>query len=241
MLADEYDSMTSFEQRLVKEEPLICSIVKKYKIKTALDAGSGTGVHSILLAKSGVEVTAVDISRKMLQLLSLHANERKLNIKTIETNFLDLQKKVHQKFDAIFCMGNTLVHAKTQRELKKIFSNFQRLLKPNGILFVQILNYDRIISNKEIIQSIKESEGKIFIRFYCFRDKYIDFNIITLERKDGLLQHKLQTTTLRPINQEEIAGLLRETRFKKIEFLGNLNGDKFTKSKSKDLFIIARK
>ena len=67
-LSDDYDSMTMFEQRLIKEESLFRTLVEKYKIKAALDAGSGTGVHSLLLAQTGVKVTAVDISRKMLQL-----------------------------------------------------------------------------------------------------------------------------------------------------------------------------
>lgn len=240
-LSVEYDSMTSFEQRLLKGRSLFQSLVEKYKINTALDAGAGTGVHSILLAQSGVAVTAVDVSQKMLRLLSLHASEQNLKIKTIKANFLDLPTKVHQKFDAIFCMGNTLVHAKTKRELSNILSNVHKLLKPNGTLFIQILNYDRIISRKEIIQNIKEFDGKIFIRFYGFADGYIDFNVLTIEHRGGVLQHKLQTTQLRPIMQKEIVGLLREVGFIKVEYLGNLIGDKYIKSKSKDLFIIARK
>jgi len=240
-LSDDYDSMTSFEQRLIKEEPLFRTLVEKYKIKTALDAGSGTGVHSLLLAHTGVKVTAVDISRKMLQRLSIHAQEKKLKVKIIKADFLNLPKKIHDKYDAVFCMGNSLVHAKTKRELKNILFNFYTLLNLNGILFIQILNYDRIISKREIIQSIKESELKTFIRFYGFGKDHIDFNLLTIDRNDGMLQHKLQTTTLRPTRQKEIVGLLRKAGFIKIESLGNLMGDKFFMSKSKDLYIIARK
>ena len=240
-LADEYDSMTAFNQRLIKEESLFRSIVEKHKIKTALDAGSGTGIHSLLLAQAGVEVTAVDISQKMLHLLSVHAQDKKLRVKTIKADFLNLRKKIRSKFDAIFCMGNSLVHAKTQRELKIILSNFHTLLNPNGVLLIQILNYDRIISKREIIQSIKESNGKTFIRFYGFDKDHINFNILTIERKGGLLEHKIQATRLRPIMQKEILKSLKEVGFKKIQSLGKLNGNKFSKNTSKDLSIIANK
>lgn len=240
-LADEYDSMTSFEQRLIKEESLFRSLVEKYKIKTALDAGSGTGVHSLLLAQSGVEVTAVDVSQKMLQLLSAHAHEKKIKVKTVKAVFLNLPKKIHDKFDAVFCMGNSLVHAKTKRELKNILSNFYTLLNLNGILFIQILNYDRIISKREIIQSIKESGGKFFIRFYGFEEKYIDFNFLTIERKGGILHHRIQTIKLRPIIQKDMLRLLKEIGFKKIESLDGLIGNKFSKNTSRDLFIVAKK
>ncbi len=240
-MADEYDSMTSFEQRLIKEESMFRAIVEKHKIKTALDAGSGTGLHSLLLAKAGVEVTAVDISREMLRHLNIHSKNQKLKIKTVKTDFLNLPTKIHQKFDAVFCMGNPLVHAKTQRELNKILFNFHRLLKPNGVLFIQILNYDRIISRREIIQSIKELNGKFYIRFYGFNNNYIDFNLLTIERKDEILRHKMQTIKLRPILQKEILALLKDVGFKKIESLGGLNGNKFSKYTSKDLLIVVKK
>ena len=240
-LADEYDSMTSFDVRIAKELPIFSSLIEKYKIKTALDAGCGTGVHSLVLGKLGVEVVAVDISSEMIHRLHTRSKKQKLKIKTIKTDFLNLPAKIHQQFDAIFCMGNSLAHAKTQRELLRILSNFYKLLNPNGLLFIQILNYDRIISRKEIIQNIKESDGKIYIRFYCFTDKNINFNIIILERKDGLLQYKLQTTTLRPIGQKEIVELLKRAGFKKIDSFGSIMAEKFIKNKSKDLFIIARK
>ncbi len=240
-LADEYDSMTSFNQRLIREESLFRAIVEKHKIKTALDAGSGTGVHSLLLAQSGVEVTAIDISQKMLQILFAHAQEKSLRVKPIKADFLNLPKKIQGKFDAVFCMGNSLVHAKTRRELKIILSNFHKLLNPHGNLFIQILNYDRIISKREIIQNIKESGGKYFIRFYGFAEDHIDFNMLTIERKDEILRHRIQTIKLRPIMQKEILGLLKDVGFKMIESLDGLNGNKFSKNTSRDLLLVVKK
>jgi len=239
LLAGEYDSMTSFEQRLIKDESSYRSLVKKYNIKTALDAGAGTGAHSILLAQTGVEVTAVDISREMLKLLSLHAKDKIVKIKTIKSDFLDLSNKVRQKFDAVFCMGNSLAHAKTRSELRKTLSNFHSLLKPNGTLFIQILNYDKIILNKEMIQSIKESKGKIFIRFYGFVNDKIDFHLLTIERKDGNLNHNIITTHLRPIRHIIIHKLLKGAGFKYVKFSSHLDDGKFNKQKSNDLFIKA--
>jgi glycine/sarcosine N-methyltransferase len=238
-LAGEYDSMTSFGQRLLKDELSYRSLVEKYKIKTALDAGAGTGAHSILLAQASVKVTAVDISQEMLKLLSLHAKEKKVNVKTIKSDFLDLPNKVNHKFDSVFCMGNSLAHAKTRSELRRILSNFHSLLKPNGTLFIQILNYYRIILNREIIQSIKESNGKTFIRFYGFTGDQIDFHLLTIERKDGTLNYNIITTQLLPITPTIILKLLKEAGFKKINYSSQLEDGLFNKRKSKDLFIKA--
>jgi ubiquinone/menaquinone biosynthesis C-methylase UbiE len=66
-LADEYDEMTGMEARFAKERPVFQSLVRKYNLTTTLDAGSGTGFHSILLAQLGLQITATDISEHMLR------------------------------------------------------------------------------------------------------------------------------------------------------------------------------
>jgi ubiquinone/menaquinone biosynthesis C-methylase UbiE len=61
-LAPDYDTMTGFQKRFVHEKPFFRLLVEKYKIRTVLDAGCGTGFHSLLLAQLGVQVTAIDVS-----------------------------------------------------------------------------------------------------------------------------------------------------------------------------------
>ena len=48
VLAADYNAMTNFERRLITEQPLYRALVDRYHIHTALDAGCGTGFHSIL-------------------------------------------------------------------------------------------------------------------------------------------------------------------------------------------------
>ena len=48
------------------EEPRVQRIFKEVPMSTAIDVGTGTGRHAIVLAKRGVAVTAVDQSPEML-------------------------------------------------------------------------------------------------------------------------------------------------------------------------------
>ena len=239
LLSEDYDLMTSFDERLAKEELIFKPIVDKYKIKSALDAGCGTGFHSIVLSKLGVNVTAVDISSKMIQKLRDRAKRDNLNISAIKCDFTKLP--INKKYDAIFCMGNTLAHTKTKRELSIILSNFYKVLNRNGLLFIQILNYDKIIASGEIIQSIKEANGKIFVRFYGYKEKLIDFNILTIERNEGVLRHKLQTTKLRLLKRKEVVDLSKKIGFRKIKTYGSNSLEKFKINESRDLVIAAIK
>jgi len=86
-LAVDYDGMTGFEQRFPHERPFFRMLIDRYKLENALDAGCGTGFHSILLAQLGLQVTATDISEELLMQTRKHAKEYGVHIKNNQLNF----------------------------------------------------------------------------------------------------------------------------------------------------------
>jgi glycine/sarcosine N-methyltransferase len=240
-LAPDYDRMTWSEDRFNKELARLRQIFDKYRPNKILDAGSGTGFHSILMAELGANVTAVDISDAMLKQLRDNAERYHLDIKTVPASFLNLKRIIKDRFDAIFCLGNTLPHVRSAKELTKVLKIFHDLLNPGGILAVQILNYGPIISKKQRIQNVKYAEGKHFIRFYDFCGKRIYFNILTLDSSEGTIRHDLQTTILRPIMYRELKKAVLTARFHRVSSYGSLSLEKFRSSRSRDLVVIAGK
>jgi glycine/sarcosine N-methyltransferase len=241
LLSSNYDQMTGFFNRFNKEQSFFISLIKQYNIRTALDAGCGTGFHALLLSQSGVDITAIDISDEMLRTLKRHAREMNQEIKTRNCRFTDLRKELDTTFDAVFCMGNSLAHILTQKELRKCIDNFHEILNPNGILVLQLLNYDRILKMKERIISVKEIGRKLFIRFYDFLPKNIVFNILTVEKNTDAPNHHLQSIELRPIRPKELVATLRQSGFTSLHLYGNIRLDKFSPATSTDLIIIATK
>jgi SAM-dependent methyltransferase len=239
-LASEYDSLTGFEQRFEREETTFRTIVGQYGIRTALDAGCGTGFHSLLLARLGVRVTATDISGSMLERAASHALEMNLQVHIVKANLLELPAKVQPPFDAVFCLGNTLPHLRTGEELFSAISNFGILLSPGGVLVIQMLNYHRLLTQQERIISVKERDGITTIRFYDFLDDGIIFNVLTLSRSEGGIRHTLRSTMLRPIHEAEIATLLSRAGFGRIRTYGSIKGDALS-GDSTDLVIHALK
>jgi glycine/sarcosine N-methyltransferase len=240
-IARSYDGMTSFNDRLIKERKYFQSILKNYSISTAIDAGAGTGFHSILLASLGVDVTAVDISQNMLHNLTQHAREMNLTIKTRRCGFTDLRNKFRTPTDAVFCMGNSLAHLLTRGELQRSIRNFHEILNPGGILVVQILNYNRILKQKERILNVRESGGKTFVRFYDFLPKNIRFNILTIDRNISPPEHQLQSVELRPIQAQELRTVLYSAGFSSLRIFGNIQRHPFVSSRSSDIIIFATK
>lgn len=240
-LAPDYDAMTGFPKRFIQEKPFFHLLVERYKIKTALDAGCGTGFHALLLSQLGVHVTAVDISKEMLQRVAIHAQELGLNIELIESNFQNLPGMLTRKFDAVFSLGNSIAHLLSDKELHSVFAHFASLLNPQGILFLQNLNYDRILNSHEKVQSVKESNGKTFVRSYDYNEKDVAFNIITMEEINGSVRQHLKTVHLRPLLADELVSFLQEAGFTDIRLFGGISMEQFQKKTSKDLVVLAKR
>ncbi len=240
-LAPDYDVMTGFEKRFVVERPFFRVLVERYGISTALDAGCGTGFHSLLLAQLGVQVTAVDLSQEMLKRAQLHAAAARTELQTVHSDFIHLREKLKTTFDGVFSMGNTLAHILSGSDLRLSLQTFTELLRNDGLLFIQNLNYDRILRTQEPIQSVKEQDGVTFVRYYEFGPATIRFNILKITRSAGGPHHSLNTVELRPVLKEEIMSMLAEAGFREIRAFGGISMEEFVPESSKDLVLLARR
>jgi len=238
-LAADYDAMTSFEQRFVRDRPFFRVFVENNKIKRALDAGCGTGFHSFLLAKLSVDMTAVDVSPAMITKLKEHAAALELNVKATVSNFQSMTEKFKGDFDAVFCMGNTLAHCLTREELQNAMTTFSSLVREQGILFAQIVNFHRILQEKTKIQSVKEAGDKIFVRSYEYCKDWIEFNLLTLTRKNGNLADSMRSIRLRPWTVGELEETLAAAGFTQTAFYGGINMETFSEESSKDIVVLA--
>lgn len=240
-LAPEYDLMTGFEQRFVTERPFFRLLVERYGIRRALDAGCGTGFHSLLLAQLGVEITAVDVSQKMLETASRHAKELGLSIKTLCAPFGSLTRYLNETYDAVFCLGNTLAHLAGEEQMTRALSDFHSLLEPGGVVVLQVVNLERILASGKRVQSVRERENRIFVRFYDFDTETIGFNVLVLERVENKLDHRLYSVKLHAIRREELERALQASGFSEPTLYGTIALDEFVAHSSPDLVALARK
>lgn len=94
---------------------------------------SGGGRQSALYAAAGANVTVVDISRKMLEIDREVAQERKLNIKTVEASMDNLEMFDDQIFDVVIQPVSTCYVP----NIMPVFEEVARVIKANGIYISQ--------------------------------------------------------------------------------------------------------
>ena len=101
-----------------------------------LDVGCGGGILTEALARSGAQITGIDLSEASLEIARRHAKEQGLNIDYRYESIEQVAEKHAGKFDVITCM-EMLEHVP---EPDKIISACSRLLKPGGHAFFSSIN-----------------------------------------------------------------------------------------------------
>jgi len=233
-----YDKMIDFASALQKRKILLSNFIDK-KIKSAADVGCGTGVDSISLSQHGLNVTSFDPSLEMIN--TARTNSEKHNCKIDFHNYSanEIPKTFYNKFDLVVSLGNTLANipfTKIEKSVAKLF----KLLKKDGKILIQILNYEKILKEKERIVNITKNDDEYFIRFYDFGKKELTFNILKFN-SNQTSKKELISTKIFPYTSKDLKKVFKEAGFKKIELFGGLDKKPFDAKISNDLVLFALK
>jgi len=101
-----------------------------------LDVGCGGGLLSEAMARSGADVTGIDLAPAVLDAARLHLHESGLAVDYRETGAEDLANEMPAVFDVVACM-ELLEHVP---DPASVIEACARLLKPGGRLFLSTLN-----------------------------------------------------------------------------------------------------
>jgi 2-polyprenyl-6-hydroxyphenyl methylase/3-demethylubiquinone-9 3-methyltransferase len=119
--------------------PVRTEYVKKFvdlNNKSVLDVGCGGGVFSEAMAENGANVTGIDLASESLEVAKLHLYESKYQINYINQNVENFANQNQNSFDVIVCM-EMLEHVP---DPQSIITACEKILKPNGWLFLSTLN-----------------------------------------------------------------------------------------------------
>ena len=219
-------------------------VMKESKI---LDAGCGSGFPAIDLVAEGYKVTGTDKSSEMVRQIGLNARKKNLGIEAHHVMWSELAQHFGaEKFDFVYCRGNSLVYAasweqnwivplRSQEEIQKALGNFYQILRSGGYVYIDVTKHTEK-PHEEIIGTVQTSRGPIELTWRIDHDR----------------AHKVRTWTLRLLfkrtaavktyasysyllSRGELVQFLKRAGFKSVESGVNVKGEK-----NYDVFI-ARK
>ncbi|WP_344147567.1 class I SAM-dependent methyltransferase [Kribbella yunnanensis] len=100
-----------------------------------LDCSCGTGQLAVGLAGRGMRVVATDASEAMVRRTAELAAEFGASVQTMRANWEELPEHFEDgTFDLVFCVGNSLHHARGATGRGAALESMSRLLRPGGRL-----------------------------------------------------------------------------------------------------------
>lgn len=140
-----WDELINWDARSSSEGDFFINLLQERGVKRILDVATGTGFHSIRLLKAGFEVVSADGSPEMLAQAFENAKKAGFIMRTIQADWRWLSRDIHNKFDAVICLGNSLTHLFSEQDRRKALAEFYAALKHDGVLILDQRNYDGIL------------------------------------------------------------------------------------------------
>jgi glycine/sarcosine N-methyltransferase len=143
-----WDQLIDWDRRSRSEGDFFICKLKEQGARKVLDVATGTGFHSVQLLKAGFEVTSSDGSPVMLARAFENARQRNHILRTVQADWRWLNRDVHDKYDAIICLGNSFTHLHDENDRRKALAEFYAALRHDGVLILDQRNYDAILDHQ---------------------------------------------------------------------------------------------
>ena len=160
-----------------------------------LDAGCGSGKYSIPLKMRGFDVVGMDVSLSALRMLSESSKSRDVDIDILAGNVFQLPF-TDGSFDIVWCYG-VLQHL-LSKERESAICEFRRILKTEGLLFLEVFGKDDMRYGGIEVESGTFSRSNGIVYHYFDKDEIeeslSDFSCRIIEtRKEKCFKGKFYT------------------------------------------------
>ncbi|RMH10002.1 MAG: methyltransferase domain-containing protein [Nitrospirae bacterium] len=206
-----WDELIDWEARARSEGDFFINILKERGVRRVLDVATGTGFHSIRLLRAGFDVTSADGSPEMLAQAFENARRAGFIMRTIHADWRWLSRDIHNKFDAVICLGNSLTHLFSEQDRRKALAEFYAALTHDGVLILDQRNYDGILDH---------GFSSKHVYYYCGENvsaepEYIDEGLARFRYRfpDNTEYH----LNMFPLRKEYVRRLMYEVGFQQVK------------------------
>ena len=178
----------------------------------ALDLGSGSGFQSLALADLDFEVLAVDTSETLLRELRDRVQRRR--IRPVLGDMRDQGMYATEgPYGVAVCMGDTLAHLRSYREVETLCRDVLEVLEGGGALVLEFRDATRELEGADRAIPLRMDDERIMATFLEYEaDRVNVHDMVFVRGTDGWTMHKSAYAKLR-LSEEKVRNLLENIGF----------------------------
>ncbi|MBN1905848.1 MAG: class I SAM-dependent methyltransferase [Deltaproteobacteria bacterium] len=185
VLADVYSWMYGgFENGLQRNREFIAKHrLTPKRSAIAVDLGAGSGFQSIPIAEAGYQVTAIDLSARLLD--ELKTNSKGLPINVVQGDLLEFDSIVNNKPELIVCMTDTIVHLDSKENVSALFSKVFNALEPCGKFVITFRDLTHELKDHDRFIPVRSDDNTVFTCFLEYEPETVKVHDIVYRKIDG--------------------------------------------------------
>lgn len=200
-----------------------------------LDCPCGIGRIAVPMARAGIKVTGVDITKSYLDELAKKANKSKLKI---DLHHCDMRRvNFDSQFDAAGNLWTSFGYFEKESDNLMALRKMFKALKPGGKFLLHIINRDWLIANFQPDGWCEADGTKLLEKRgfdYATSSSTTTWTVIS----DG--RETVHNTTIRMYSYHELIAMFKAVGFVEIEGFGSEKGEPIS-HQSRMLFIVGAK
>jgi len=238
------DLLVDWERRLEREAPFFQRAFSSAGAHRVLDCVCGTGRHVCLFARWGIDAVGSDLSPARVEAARRHARDAGAAVRFEVADFRRLPETFPQPFDAVICTG-ALPLAGSPDAMRQAIASMRDVLRPDGLLIVQCLNFEMIPEGRIAVHRLHtcEVDDREVLILKLFRKIRRRCDILTLV----LDKHAGEWTTVDmpaqawAVTHDELEAMLTKAGLGRIQRYGDYEPKPFDPATSPALILVARK
>lgn len=207
-----------------------------------LELCCGTGRLTVPLAKSGIDITGLDIEPSMLSKAREKALQNKVRIPLIRSDMKKFSLK--KKYKLIFIPFNSIQNTYDWHDIEKIFANVKMHLAKGGLFILDIFNPNLEMMVKKDSEpkakyiSVLPDGKKVVIKESREYDAEDQVNRVLWHYYINGKKDSIEKLDMRCFFPQEMDALLYYNGFRILHKFGDFDGEPFTSRSSKQIYVL---
>lgn len=199
-----------------------CRLLERVNPQTICDCACGTGSISVELAKRGLKVTGVDISREMLENAAEKARSAGVQIQFACQDMCALQ--LPRPVDALVCACDGVNYLTTDKRLRAFFEAAHGSIRPGGMLAFDISSRHKLIETMGDAFFGEERDEAAYLWQNSVEGDIVTMDItffLLEDEEEGLYRRVTEKHRQKAHDPEALRALLEEAGFRDVCIFGD--------------------